>query len=66
MMGRFNVCPGDGDDEWLVCDNAVNGHRGRCSTQAEANALAAGLELQWCMHFHGANTARAKLLVETM
>ena len=32
------------------CDNAVNGHRGRCRTEVEANALAADLELQYTVH----------------
>ncbi|MEV4260564.1 hypothetical protein [Kribbella sp. NPDC049584] len=51
MVGRFNVRPGDnGDDDWLVWDNAVNGHRGRCATEVEANALAADLELQYTVH----------------
>ncbi|MGW6279320.1 hypothetical protein [Kribbella sp. NPDC055071] len=52
MVGRFHVRPGDnGDgDEWLVWDNAVNGHRGRCPSEAEANALAADLELQYTVH----------------
>lgn len=45
MVGRFNVRPGDGD-EWLVWDNATNGHRGRCKTDAEAYELASDLELQ--------------------
>ncbi|WP_350280479.1 hypothetical protein [Kribbella sp. HUAS MG21] len=50
MVGRFHVRPGDGDNEWLVWDNAVNGHRGRCRTQAEAITLAADLELQYTVH----------------
>jgi hypothetical protein len=50
MVGRFNVRPDDGDSEWLVWDNAVNGHRGRCQTEDEANALAADLELQYDVH----------------
>jgi hypothetical protein len=51
MVGRFNVRPGDnGDGDWLVWDNAVNGHRGRCRTEVEANALAADLELQYTVH----------------
>jgi hypothetical protein len=28
MVGRFNVRPGDGDADWVVWDNAVNGNRG--------------------------------------
>ncbi|WP_406051328.1 hypothetical protein [Kribbella sp. NBC_00889] len=50
MVGRFNVRPGDGDNDWQVWDNAVNGHRGRCPSQAEALALAADLELQYTVH----------------
>lgn len=51
MVGRFNVRPGDnGDGDWLVWDSAVNGQRGRCSTEAEANALAGDLELQYEVH----------------
>jgi hypothetical protein len=34
----------------MVWDNAVNGHRGRCASQVEANALAADLELQYTVH----------------
>jgi hypothetical protein len=51
MVGRFNVRPGDnGDGEWMVWDNAMNGHRGRCASEAEANGLAADLELQYTVH----------------
>src|SRR6266545_8004611 len=51
MVGRFNVRPGDnGDGDWMVWDNAMNGHRGRCASEAEANALAADLELQYTVH----------------
>jgi hypothetical protein len=28
MVGRFNVRSGDGDHDWLVWDNALNGQRG--------------------------------------
>jgi hypothetical protein len=50
MVGRFNVRPGDGDKQWQVWDNAINGHRGRCDSQTEAYALAADLELQYNAH----------------
>ena len=51
MVGRFNVRPDDGGGgDWLVWDNAMNGHRGRCATEVEANALAADLELQYTVH----------------
>ncbi|WP_432877225.1 hypothetical protein ACQPYH_28300 [Kribbella sp. CA-245084] len=51
MVGRFNVRPGtNGDGDWMVWDNAVNGHRGRCESEAEANGLAADLELQYTVH----------------
>jgi hypothetical protein len=50
MVGRFNVRPGDGVDDWSVWDNAMNGHRGRGLSQAEANAVAADLELQYDVH----------------
>ncbi|TCO33054.1 hypothetical protein EV652_10353 [Kribbella steppae] len=50
MVGRFNVRPGDGVTEWLVWDNAMNGHRGSGLSQAEANEVAADLELQYDVH----------------
>jgi hypothetical protein len=50
MVGRFNVRPGDGDGDWLVWNNAMNGHRGRGMSQPEANGLAADLELQYNVH----------------
>ena len=42
--------PGDGVSEWLVWDNAMNGHRGSGLSQAEANEVAADLELQYDVH----------------
>ena len=50
MVGRFNVRPGDAVNDWLVWDNAMNGHRGRGLSQAEAAEVAADLELQYDVH----------------
>jgi len=53
MVGRFNVRPGDGVSDWLVWDNAMNGHRGRGLSQAEAAEVAADLESQYDVHGAG-------------
>ncbi|MEJ1105688.1 MULTISPECIES: hypothetical protein [unclassified Kribbella] len=45
--GRFNVRSGDGDEDWLVWDNAANGNRGSGLSEQAANRLAADLELQY-------------------
>ena len=50
MVGRFNVRSGDGDHDWVIWDNAANGHRGSGLTEREAHEQAADLELQYDAH----------------
>jgi hypothetical protein len=48
MVGRFRVQQdGAGEKSWEVFDAAMNGRRGSGLTEAEANTLAADLELQY-------------------
>jgi hypothetical protein len=47
MAGRFNVRSGDGDHDWMVWDNALNGKRGSGLAEQDAHDQAAELELQY-------------------
>jgi hypothetical protein len=50
MVGRFNVRPGTGDNDWSIWDNAANGQRGSGLSEQQARAEAADLELQYDAH----------------
>jgi hypothetical protein len=59
MVGRFNVRSGDGDHDWMVWDNALNGQRGSGLAEQDAHDQAAELELQYDAHgYRSADTVQ--------
>src|SRR3954454_25064525 len=52
MVGRFNVRSGDGDHDWMVWDNALNGQRGSGLAEQDAHDQAAEPELRYDARGH--------------
>lgn len=50
MVGRFNVRPGAGEQDWVIWDNGANGQRGSGLDEQTAHEQAADLELQYDAH----------------